>query len=318
MKLRKILSLALALLLCVTAISTLASCSEEEKYTVGILQLVQHEALDAATKGFKDALIEELGEDNIEFLEQNAQGDSTTCTTIAADFVSKNVDLIMANATPALQAAATATNSIPVLGTSVTAYDVALELDDFDGIVGGNISGTSDLAPLDEQAEMILEFFPDAENVGLLYCSAEPNSTYQVAEITKYLEDKGVTCQNYSFADSNDVSIVAAKAAADSDVIYIPTDNTAASCTEAINAAIGDTPVIAGEPGICGGCGVATLGISYYDLGVTTGKMAAKILTGEKNVSEMPIEYAPATKMYNADKCEELGIPAPEGYDPLS
>ena len=318
MKLRKIMALALALILCVGTISTLASCKKENQYTVGVLQLVQHEALDAATKGFKDAIIAELGEENVTFIEQNAQGDSAACSTIAADFVSKNVDLIMANATPALQAAANATADIPILGTSVTAYDVALELKDFNGTVGGNISGTSDLAPLDQQAQMILDLFPNTKTVGLLYCSAEPNSTYQVAEVSKYLESKGVTAKKYSFADSNDVASVAAKAAADSDVLYIPTDNTAASCTEAINGAIGNKPVIAGEPGICSGCGVATLGISYYDLGVTTGKMAVKILKGEANVSEMPIEYATPTKMYNKAKCAELGVTVPEDYKEIS
>ena len=143
------------------------SSASGETYTVGICQLVQHDALDAATQGFKDALTEELG-DAVTFDEQNAQGDSNTCSTIINSFVSEGVDLILANATPALQAAQAGTNEIPVLGTSVTEYGVALGISDFTGTVGGNISGTSDLAPLDEQAAMLHELFPDAKKVGLL------------------------------------------------------------------------------------------------------------------------------------------------------
>ena len=295
-----------------------AAALGEESYTVGICQLVQHEALDAATQGFKDALTQALG-DKVSFDEQIAAGDSATCNTIVNAFVSKKVDLILANATPALQAAYNATATIPVLGTAITEYGVALQLDNFDGTVGGNVSGTSDLAPLTEQADMILELFPDARNVGLLYCSAEPNSEYQVKVVEEYLTGKGVTCNRYSFADSNDIAAVTTKAAADSDVIYIPTDNTAASCTETIgNIVVAQkVPVVAGEQGICSGCGVATLSISYYDLGYKTGEMAVKILTGEADIATMPIEYAPATKMYNPTICEELGITVPDGYEAL-
>lgn len=313
---KKIISLVLAaatMLFCVIAFS---SCQKKNTYTVGICQLVRHEALDAATQGFKDALVKALGEENVTFLEQNAANDSNACSTIVTGFVSKNVDLIMANATPALQAAYNATTKIPVLGTSITEYGVALGIDDFNGTVGGNISGTSDLAPLTEQADMILELFPEAKKVGLLYCSAEPNSAYQVQVVEDYLTAKGITCTRYSFSDSNDISAVATTAAMQSDVIYIPTDNTAASCSETIGNIVRERkiPVIAGEKGICEGCGVATLSISYYDLGYKTGEMAAKILKGESNISEMPIEYAPATKMYNPDICEELGIKIPDGY----
>ena len=305
---KKILTLMLALVMMALCVTSLASCGNSGKYKVGILQLVQHVALDAATKGFKDALVAELGEENVEFIEQNANGESTVCNTIAADFVSKKVDLIMANATAALQAASAATVDIPILGTSITEYGVALELENFNGTVGGNVSGTSDLAPLDQQAAMVKELYPDAKKVGLLFCSAEPNSRYQVDKVTEELKKLGYECKEFGFADSNDVATVSAAAAAECDVLYIPTDNTAASCTESILGAIGDTPVVAGEPGICSGCGVATLGISYYDLGVTTGKMAAKILKGEANIAEMPIEYTSASKMYNKERCEELGI----------
>lgn len=312
------------LVLLMTAVMAMSLCAcgskKDDVYTVGICQLVQHDALDAATKGFKDALIEEFGEDGVKFDEQNAQGDANTCSTIINGFVSSDVDLILANATPALQAAAAGTDTIPILGTSVTEYGVALELDNFDGTVGRNISGTSDLAPLDGQADMLHELFPDAKNVGLLYCSAEANSQYQVDTIKKYLEDMGYTCTYYSFSDSNDLSSVVTKAADSSDVIYVPTDNTVAANTEIIKNICmpAKVPVVAGEEGICSGCGVATLSISYYDLGYATGKMAVKILKGESKVEEMPVEYAPNfTKKYNADICDQLGITIPDGYEAI-
>ena len=308
-----VLSASMAVGMCVVPVSA----EEAETYTVGICQLVQHEALDAATQGFIDALTEEMG-DQVEILEvQNAQGDSDTCSTIINDFVSKDVDLILANATPALQAAAAGTSEIPILGTSVTEYGVALGIEDFDGTVGGNISGTSDLAPLDQQAAMLNELFPDAKNVGLLYCSAEANSQYQVDTVQAALEELGYTCTQYAFSDSNDLSSVTTTAATESDIIYLPTDNTVASNTEIINNIClpAEVPVIAGEEGICSGCGVATLSISYYDLGVATGKMAARILGDGEDISTMPIEYAPEfTKKYNADICATLGIEVPEDY----
>ena len=304
-----------------TTDSSAGSAAEGKVYNIGICQLVTHDALDAATKGFKDAVIEGLGKENVVFIEQNAAGDNNTCTTIVNDFVSKDVDLIMANATGSLQAAANATVDIPILGTSVTEYGVALEIADFSGTVGGNISGTSDLAPLEDQAQMIIDLVPDAKNVGLLYCSAEPNSAYQVKVVKEYLEGKGLTVEDYGFSASSDVAQVAEAAAANSDVIYIPTDNTAASCTETINNVVlpTKTPIIAGEAGICSGCGIATLSISYEDLGRKTGEMAVEILKNGKNISEMPIEYAEApVKKYNKTICDELGITPPEGYEPLA
>ena len=296
-----------------------AAPAEGAKYTVGICQLVQHDALDAATQGFKDAINEALP-GQVEFDEQNASGDIPTCATICNGFAAANVDLIMANATPALQAAVAATETIPVLGTSVTEYGVALGIENFDGVPGGNVSGTSDLAPLVQQAEMILELFPEAKTVGILYCSAEANSVYQVKVVTDALEAKGITVNAYSFADSNDVAAVTQSACADSDVIYIPTDNTAAACAEAIGNVVepANVPVIAGEEGICRGCGVATLTINYYDLGRTTGEMAVKILTGEADISTMPIEYFPnPVKKYNPAMAEHFGLTMPEDYEAL-
>ena len=301
--------------------SEAAPAADGKVYNIGICQLVQHEALDAATQGFKDALTEKLGADNVKFDEQNASGDSANCTTIVSGFVSTGVDLILANATAPLQAAAQATADIPVLGTSVTDYATALDISDWTGTVGNNISGTSDLAPLDHQAAMIQELFPDAKTVGLLYCSAEPNSVYQCDVIEGYLNGMGIETARYAFTDTNDVTSVTQTAAAASDVIYIPTDNTAASNTEAIaNVVIPEqVPVVAGEEGICKGCGVATLSISYYDLGYKTGEMAAEILADGADVSTMPVEFAPnVTKKYNAANCEALGITPPDGYEAIA
>ena len=285
---------------------------------VGISQYVTHDALDAATKGFQDAL-NELLPGQVKFDYQNAANDPATCATIATSFVSKNVDLIMANATPALQAAAAATSDIPILGTSVTEYGVAFSIDNFSGTVGGNISGTSDLAPLDQQAEMIREWYPDAKNIGLLYCSNEANSQYQVDTVQRYLEDMGYTCTQFAFSDSNDVAAVCQTAVDASDVLYIPTDNTAASNTPIVdNICRGNIPVFCGEEGICAGCGIATLSISYYDIGYKTGEMAADILTGKADISTMPIEYAPEfVKKYNPPMCEALNLTVPEGYEAI-
>ena len=294
-----------------------AATPSDDAFVVGICQLVQHEALDAATQGFKDALVKEFGEDGVVFEEQNAAGDPATCSTICDGFVTEGVDLILANATPALQAAATATDSIPVLGTSITEYGVALDLDNFNGVVGTNVSGTSDLAPLDEQAKMVTELCPDAKTVGILYCASEANSVYQAEVVKAELEKAGLTVNVYTFSDSNDVASVAQSACDGSDVIYIPTDNTAASCTEAINnvAQPAGVPIIAGEEGLCKGCGVATLSISYYELGVATGEMAAKILKGEANVAEMEIGYDPnPVKKYNPELVEALGLTIPDDY----
>lgn len=290
-----------------------------DKFVVGICQLAPHVALDAATEGFIDAL-NELLPGQVEIKEQNAAGDTPTCGTIINGFVSEGVDLIMANATAPLQAAASATDTIPVLGTSVTEYGVALGIADFSGTVGSNVSGTSDLAPLDQQAQMIKDWYPDAKNVGLIYCSAEPNSQYQVDNVQKYLEDLSYTCKQYPFSDTNDMASVVQNAADNSDVLYVPTDNVAANSTGIINNICqGVIPVFAGEEGICGGCGVATLSISYYDIGYKTGEMAVQILKGEADVSTMAIEYAPQfVKKYNPVTCEALGLTPPADYEAIA
>lgn len=318
MKNKLLIMLSVSALLSVNS-TALLHAEENDTYTVGICQYVQHEALDLATEGFKAALTDALG-DRVSFEEGNAQGDSSTCTLIINDLITKEVDLILANATTALQAAVTGTADIPILGTSVTEYGAALQIDDFAGTVGGNVSGTSDLAPLEVQAAMIKELFPDAASVGLLYCSAEPNSLYQINVVKKELEALGYTPLVYTFADSYDITSVTMKAASECEVIYVPTDNMVASNAELIaNVCIPEQiPVIAGEENSCKVCGAATFSIDYYDLGYVTGEMAVRILTEGEDISTMPIEYADVfTRQYNPEICSALGIEVPADYEPL-
>ncbi len=292
---------------------------DAKTYNVGVIQLVQHPALDAATEGFQDALKEKLG-DSVTITVENASGDSATCATIANTFVSDNVDLIMANATPALQAAETATSTIPIVGTSVTDYASALDISDWNGSTGVNVTGTSDLAPLDGQAEMLNSLFPDAKEVGIIYCSGEKNSLFQAKKITEYLEDYGYNVTDYTFSDSADVATVVQTACGSSDVLYVPTDNVAANAAETINniAVTAGIPIVAGEEGICKGCGIATLSISYYDIGYNAGLMAYEILVNGKDPATYDIQYATEfTKEYNATIAEKLKIEIPEDYVPI-
>lgn len=287
--------------------------SKDDVYHVGIIQLVEHQALDAATEGFQDALKEKLG-DRVEFDLQNAQNEETNCATIATKFVNDDVDLILANATPALTATAAATADIPIVGTSVTDFVTTGTVADNDA-PGGNVTGTSDLAPIDQQIELLQKLVPDAEKVGVLYCSAEANSVYQAEEAQKYLEKAGLKVETYTVSDSNDIQQVVTKAAEESDVIYIPTDNTLASNMEIVkNVTVpAKVPVIAGEENMCAVGGLATLSISYYSLGYNAGLMAYDILENGKNPAEMPIQYADeVTLKYNAEIASELGVDIPD------
>lgn len=328
MKLKKILAAvsAAAMLLGTTACTSDSkpdsssagnAGTDGKSYKIGICQLVEHPALDAATQGFMDALTAKLGEGNVTFDNQNAQNEATNCTTICNNFVSGGVDLIMANATGSLQAASSATSSIPIVGTSVTNYATAMGVDDWAEMAGKNITGTSDLAPIDEQEKMIVELFPDVKQVGLLYCSAEANSKYQITLMKAALDADGIKYKEYSVADSNEIQAVVTTAAGECDVLYIPTDNTLANATETVkNIAVpAGIPIIAGEEGICTGCGVATLSISYYDIGYTAGEMAYEILTSGKKAGDLDIRFAPKVeKKYNAEICQTLGITPPDSY----
>ncbi len=311
------------LVLCALMLMGLTACNDggsekplvDKINTVGVVQLLKHDALDAATQGFKDELEKEFS--NIVIDVKLASGEPANCATIVNGFVNDGVDLIMANATPALQAAVAATGDIPILGTSITEYGVALGIEDFNGLVGENVSGTSDLAPLDEQAQMIIDLIPDVKTVGIIYSSDEPNSAYQVKVVTEYLESKGVAVIAEPFTESNDISLTTAELCDAVDAVYIPTDNKAASYAETINNVTLERkiPVICGEEGTCIKCGIATLTINYYDLGVETGKMAARILKGEANIEEMPIQYFPnPVKKYNKEIADTLGIAIPEDY----
>ena len=319
---KKLLSAALA----ATMALTLAACGGEgqsaddpDGYTIGICEQMEHVSLSEATQGFMDGLTELLGADKVVFREQNAGGEQTNCTTIMNGFLAEGVDLILANATWPLQAAASATADTPILGTSVTDYAVALGLEDFDGTVGGNISGTSDLVDLEAQAAIISELFPDAGTVGLLYCSGEPNSVYQIETVRGYLEPLGYACEIFAFTDVNDLASVTQAACDACDVIYIPTDNTVATNVESVANVVlpAGVPVVGGDPGICSGCGVATIATDYYELGRLTAEMAAQVLNGEADISSMPVQYGAMEKIYDPENCELLGISIPEGYNPV-
>ncbi len=315
-------TIAVVIAMAVALMAMLPGCTTDKDdgvYHIGVCQLITHDALDAATRGFIDAVKAELGEDKVQIDVQNAAGEATNCTNIVTSFVNKNYDLIMANATAALQAAAAATATIPVLGTSITEYGVALDMDNFNGVTGFNVSGTSDLAPLDEQAQMIIDLVPGVKTVGIIYCSGEPNSQYQVNVVKAYLENKGITVKTYGFADSNDLPAISQTAASEIDALYLPTDNTVASSAGIIDNVFrpAKIPVVAGEEGVAKACGIAALSISYYDLGYTTGQMAAKILRGEAKVEEMEIGYATPAYKYNAEICAELGITVPDTYEAI-
>ena len=317
---KKIVSLLLALALSVCACFALASCGsndikvnpDKEHYVVGICQLVTHDSLDKATEGFMASLKAELeaAGRTVEFNLQNAAGDTNTCTTIITTLVADDVDLIMANATPALQAAYNGTTTIPVLGTSVTDYGVAFELENFTGVVGNNVSGTSDAVSFDDQAQMMIDTLGlvAGDKVGVLYCSAEPNSVYQYEAVKDYFASKGITTvEAYTFTDSNDLASVVTKAANECKAIYIPSDNTAAANDEAIGNICrpAKIPVFTSyASAICYG----TLAIDYYQLGVETGKMAADVLLGRADITEMAVKTIPSVKDFNEEICAELGI----------
>lgn len=314
---KRCISFLLAMVLLFSAATV--ALGEAPVYKIGICQLEQHVALEEATQGFTDAITRQLGT-QVELKTKNAFGDSANCISIVNAFLAEDVDLILANSTQALQAASSATSATPILGVAVADYPAALDMDIWEGVTGINVSGTSDLAPLDAQAELIRAMFPGARQIGLLYCSSEVNSQYQVQTIRKLLEPMGYTCADYAFTDTNDLFSVAQSACQSSDVLFVPTDNTIATCTELLRNVIEmeRVPMIGGDEGICAGCGVATICINYYDLGYATGLMACDILQDKADITQLPIAYAPTfTRVVNAEMCEYLGIAIPEGCQPI-
>lgn len=293
------------------------SVNTQGPWKVGIAQLAQHPSLDKATQGFEDALKKELG-DKVSFDVQNASGETAMVSTIINGFVAQNVDLILANATAPLQSAAAATATIPVLGTSVTDYASALELTNFEGTVGTNVSGTTDLAPFAQQVEIFQDLFPGKHSVGILYSSSEANSVFQVKNMTELLVQAGYDVKDYSFTDSNDLQAVVQKAVAEADILYMPTDNVAASNAEAIANIVlpAKKPMIAAEEQSAKVLGVASIAVDYYKLGELTGQMAAKVLRGEESISQMPIASAKEIKKkINEKNAKVLGVKIPQDYD---
>ena len=281
-----------------------------ETYQIGVLQLVQHDALDVANKGFFAAL-DEAGI-NYEADQQNASGEQANCMTIAEKLVNDGSDLILAIATPAAQAVAGVTEEIPVLLTAVTDPAESGLVNDNEK-PGVNVSGTSDLTPVKEQIDLLKELLPDAEKVGFLYCSAESNSQLQIAMAEEACKEAGLSCEEYTVPSSNEIQSVVESMVGKVDVIYAPTDNVIAAgmSTVAMIATDNQIPVICGEAGMVNAGGLATYGIDYYQLGYMTGEQAIEILTKGADVAEMPIGYLPAERCaltVNKTTADALGI----------
>ena len=294
------------------------SKTDDGIYNVAICRYTEHEALDEATRGFKDALTEKLG-DKVVFEEENAEGNSEKCKEIAEKFLASDADLIMVNATPALQQVSKSVKDIPIIATSVTDYAAALDISEWSGATGTNVTGTSDLAPAEEQAKLFKELLPKARTIGILYCSNEINSSYQIVDIQNELELLGYECKKYTFESGADVEKKTKEACADCDAVYIPTDNVAAQNAEVIEKAAGDVPIITGEEGLCKGCGVAALSVDYYNLGTLTGQMAYDILENKDNPAEMHIQYASSfAKKYVPERAEKAGITVPDDYEEIT
>ena len=310
---KKITAIILAIVLCAGLCFALTSCGDSGKtaFTVGICQLMEHESLDKATQGFIDALTAELEKEGktVEFDTQVAGGQEL-CTTVINTLTAKNVDLIMANATPALLAAAngTASNGIPVLGTSVTDY-----ADTFSNNIPANVSGTSDAVPFNEQANMMIESLglKEGDQVGVIYCTNESNSVIQYNAVKAEFESKGIVVKAYTFSETTELQGVVTSAANESKAIYVPSDNTVADNDTVVGTICNDkkVPVYTSYGGaVC----YASLAIDYYALGEETGKMAAEILLGKKTPADFEIKTLTPTVSYNEELCAQLGIEVPE------
>lgn len=307
---KKALSLLLALVLCAGICLFGASCGEPATdYSVGICQLMAHPSLDQATQGFVDALNAKMKEaGKTVSIDTQIAGDGTLCPTVINTFVANNVNLIMANATPALLSAANATADIPVLGTSVTDY-----ADTFGGKIPANVSGTSDAVPFEEQAQMMIDSLglKAGDKVGVIYCSNESNSKLQYEAVKALFEQKGIVVKAYTFAETAQFQTIVTTAASESKAIYVPSDNTVASNDASLGNICNEmkVPVYTSYGGsVC----YASLAIDYYQLGYKTGEMAADILLGNKKVSDIQIMILEPTVSYNKELCASLGITVPE------
>ena len=306
---KKIVSLILVLALCIGGCVSLTACGEKADFTVGICQLMEHESLDKATNGFIDALKEALEKEGktVEFDTQVA-GESNLCATVINTFTAKRVDMIMANATPALLAAANATTDIPVLGTSVTDYS-----DTFSGKIPENVTGTSDAVPFDEQAQMMIDSLnlKEGDKVGVIYCTNESNSLIQYNAVKALFEAKKIKVEAYTFSDTTELQTVVNNAANNSKAIYVPSDNTVADNDSVVGTICTDkkVPVFTSYGGkIC----YASLAIDYYELGRKTGEMAAEILLGKKSPKDFEVATLTPSVVYNNELCATLGIEVPE------
>lgn len=306
---KKVISLVMALTVCVGACLFATSCSGSADFNVGVCQLMVHDSLDKATQGFADALTEELEKAGKTVnIDTQVAGEANLCTTVINTFTAKNLDLIMANATPALLAAANATSDIPVVGTSVTDYD-----DTFAGKIPANVTGTSDAVPFEKQAKMMIDSLAltAGDKVGVIYCTNESNSLIQYNAVKELFEKEGIVVEAYTFSETTELQALVNSAAGSCKAIYIPSDNTVAQndtvvgtvCTEK------NVPVFTSYGGtIC----YASLAIDYYELGRETGKIAAEILLGKKNASDIDVKTLTSTVVYNDELCAKLGITVPE------
>ncbi|MBQ8341441.1 MAG: ABC transporter substrate-binding protein [Clostridia bacterium] len=314
---KKILSLALALILCVGACMAFASCNggstikvnpDKDEYVVGICQLMRHESLDKATKGFIDGLTAALAaEGRTVRFDTQVPGEANLCPTVINTFVSKDVDMIMGNATPAVLAAANATLTIPVLGTSVTDY-----ADTFSGNIPENVSGTSDAVPFGEQAQMMIDTLGlvAGDKVGVIYCTNESNSVIQYEAVKELFEAKGIVVEKFTFSETTELQATAAAAADACKAVYVPSDNTVAN-NDTIVGTVCEEKNVPVFTSYGGGICYASLAIDYYQLGVETGKMAADILLGKTAMADLEIKTLVPTVVYNEELCGKLGITVP-------
>jgi putative tryptophan/tyrosine transport system substrate-binding protein len=306
-------------ILAITLILVMSGCAGQggsDTKSIGIIQYVEHVALDSAREGFIDALEDNgyVDGENITIDVQNAQADQSNLSTISDRFVSNKVDLVLAIATPAAQSIAGKTTDIPILGTAITDYEAA-KLVASNEAPGGNVSGTTDMNPIKEQIDLLVKLVPDAKTVGVIYTSSEDNSIVQAAIAKEAIEALGLTYTEVTVTNSNEVQQATQNIVEKCDAIYLPTDNVLASSMPIVHGVTieSGTPVICGESGMVEGGGFATLGINYYDLGYKTGLMAIPVLEGEAEPATMPIESADGFDFaINGAVANELGIEIPE------